>query len=136
MDIKIKNDLSEIRTLSEELEKYCLAQNIAMKSTLELTLALEEIATNIISYGYQDNAEHIISISIDKNNSNLITQIKDDGVPFNPLEVPPPDLNKELDQMEPGGLGIHLVKNVMDEVSYRREQGLNILTLVKKLQEE
>ncbi len=136
MDIKIKNDLSEIRILSEKLEEYCLAQNIAMKSALDLTLALEEIVTNIISYGYQDDAEHIILISIDKNNSNLITQIKDDGVPFNPLEVPSPDLNKELDQMEPGGLGIHLVKNVMDEVSYKREEGLNILTLVKKLQEE
>lgn len=134
--IELKNDLCEIGRLSEKLEHFAEAEQLPLKTGLELNLVLEEVITNIISYGYADDAEHIIKIGIEKNGSMLTVTVTDDGVPFDPLKAPPPTFSDKLDDLEPGGLGIHLVLKLTDDAVYERVEELNILTLKKSIPAE
>ncbi|MDQ7821254.1 MAG: ATP-binding protein [Candidatus Eremiobacteraeota bacterium] len=133
MKITVNNDLQEIKRLTTELADFGSSERLASKVIHDITLALEEIVTNIISYGYDDFESHEIVIDLQMLADELSVEISDDGTPFNPLEIPPPDLNAPLDEREIGGLGIFLVRQFMDDVAYRHENQRNILTLRKKL---
>jgi sigma-B regulation protein RsbU (phosphoserine phosphatase) len=113
-------------------DKHNIPTPIAMK----FNLALEEIFNNVISYGYRDEDKHEIQIRIELVNNRLTVTIEDDGVPFNPLSAKTPDTRSSLEEREIGGLGIHLVRNFVDNISYDRRIDKNILTLVKQLDPE
>jgi anti-sigma regulatory factor (Ser/Thr protein kinase) len=104
--------------------------------TYNLLLVLEEVVTNIISYGYMDETVHSITVNITLENRDLTLLISDDAREFNPLEKPMPDLDAPLDERPIGGLGIALFRSIMDSVEYRRKNDRNILVLKRKLQEE
>jgi anti-sigma regulatory factor (Ser/Thr protein kinase) len=97
----------------------------------EVNLALDELFTNIISYGFDDQSEHIIQVLISADNNLLTVVLEDDGIPFNPVDRLSPELPCDLEECKVGGLGIHLVKNLVDEVAYRRSGDKNVLTLKK-----
>ena len=86
---------------------------------------------NIISYGYNDKEDHEIKIEIELRSKRLIITISDDGIPFNPFKKEPPDTMLSVEDRIIGGMGIHLVKNLMDEYGYKRYTNRNIITLVK-----
>lgn len=132
---KLKNKLSELDTLCQNLERFGESIGLSPKFIFETNLALDELFTNIISYGYSDNKVHIITVEISLQNNELLFSIEDDGLPFNPTEVEEPDLGCSIEECKIGGLGIHLAKNLMDEVCYQRCKEKNILTLKKKIQE-
>jgi len=134
--IVLKNSMCEIGRLTEELERFAEGEQLPLKTGLELNLVLEEVITNIISYGYADDAEHIIKIGIKKNGSILTVTVTDDGLPFDPLEAPPPTFSDKLEELEPGGLGIHLVLKLTDDAGYERVGEFNILTLKKNIPAE
>lgn len=127
--IELKNDMSEIGRMAEELERYCDEEELPMKTGLELNLVLEELVTNIISYGYEDEDEHLIKVDITRDGAVLHIKVIDDGIAFNPLEASPPLMSEKLDDLEPGGLGIHLVKKLTNEAVYSREGDHNILIM-------
>jgi anti-sigma regulatory factor (Ser/Thr protein kinase) len=129
----LKNNINEIGRLAEEIERFGEEENLPLKTTLNLNLVLEELITNTISYGYSDSEEHLISVKFERIADSLTVTIEDDGSAFNPLEEPPPVMSDNLDDLEPGGLGIHLVRKLTDQVFYQREGGCNILKLVIKL---
>lgn len=131
MLIKLTNDLSEIGRLAEELERFCESKGLPLKTGLELNLVLEELVTNIISYAYSDNTAHQIKVILGYEDNRVTVTIEDEGVGFNPLEAPEPDKSDNLDDLEPGGLGIHLALKLTDEAQYSRQGGRNILTLIK-----
>jgi len=133
---KLKSDLAELDTLSRHVHNFGQSLGLSRKFLFEINLALDELFTNIISYGYQDDKDHFIEISITPQNHSLVLCIEDDGVPFNPIEVDDPDLPCNIESCKIGGLGIHLIKNLMDEVCYRRLKGKNRLTLKKELKEK
>ena len=89
---------------------------------------------NIIAYGYEDDARHQIDLEVTQAGSDLVMVIRDDGIAFDPFSDDPPDTQAPVEERPIGGLGCHLVKNLMDDCSYRREQGFNIATLRKQLQ--
>jgi serine/threonine-protein kinase RsbW len=98
----------------------------------DVVLAVDEAATNIILHGYQGQ-EGIIEIEVEQEGDALVVRLRDEAVPFDPTSVPLPDLTVPLEQRAPGGLGIYLIRQVMDEVAYRiTSQGGNELTLVKR----
>ena len=132
---KLKNRLSELDTLCQNLENFGESIGLSPKFVFETNLALDELFTNIISYGYDDKKVHHIKITITLENGELLFNIEDDGIPFNPTEVDEPDLGCTLEECKIGGLGIHLAKNLMDEVCYQRCKDKNILTLKKNIQE-
>jgi serine/threonine-protein kinase RsbW len=102
----------------------------------KIRLACEEIIINIIKYAYPGSkGEVTIQCRIEPSHSIYITFI-DKGFAFNPLEIEEPDIESLIQERQIGGLGIFIVKKVMDEVLYRREEGNNILTIVKSLGEK
>jgi serine/threonine-protein kinase RsbW len=99
-----------------------------------LRIALDEVVTNILNYAYRDGASHDITIRCELEGGRLKTVVEDDGVAYDPLLAPDPDLGSPLDTRRLGGLGVHFVKSLMSDVRYERVGGRNRLTLVQDLQ--
>lgn len=135
VSFKLKSKLSELDKLCQHLERFGESIGLSPKCIFEANLALDELFTNIISYGFKDKREHTIEVTISHQNNKLIFNIEDDGVPFNPTKVDAPDLECTIEECRIGGLGIHLAKNLMDEVCYQRCNNKNILTLKKNTKE-
>ena len=133
MSLLLKNDITELEKLSQALEEYCEANGIGNEVLFKTNLALDEIVTNTISYGYADDLEHEIVLTFTLNEKNLMITVIDDGMAFNPLKVSAPDLDKSLDEREIGGLGIHFVIKVMDAIEYQWHEGRNILSIQKAI---
>jgi serine/threonine-protein kinase RsbW len=95
----------------------------------DLNLALEEILNNIISYAYTDSREHEIKVRLSAQPGEIRAEVEDDGQPFNPLEAPEPDTAKSLEERTIGGLGIHLVRKLMDDIEYKRQGERNFLSM-------
>jgi anti-sigma regulatory factor (Ser/Thr protein kinase) len=91
---------------------------------------------NIISYGYVDKARHEIGIKVSLTHDAVVIVIMDDGLPFNPFTREEPDTELSIEERGIGGLGIHLVKNVMDEAYYKRHVDRNVITIVKYIEQE
>jgi len=130
---KLKSDLAELDALSRHVQTFGRTVGLSKKFLFEINLALDELFTNIISYGYDDDHDHLIKITLTPINNSLELCIEDDGVPFNPIDAKTPDLPCDIETCKIGGLGIHLIKNLMDEVCYRRCRGKNIVRLTKKI---
>jgi anti-sigma regulatory factor (Ser/Thr protein kinase) len=130
----LRSDLSELQTLGRRLESVGAELKLSKRCLFELNLALDELFTNIISYGYDDGNEHRIEVTIVADERMLNVTIADDGVAFNPVERQAPCLPHSVDECRVGGLGIHLIRNLMDEVCYRRDGQKNILTMRKKIE--
>ena len=135
VSFKLKSNLSELDALCQKLEKFGQSMGLSKKCIFEANLALDELFTNIISYGFDDKNEHTIRITISLQNDELVFNIEDDGRPFNPTQAETPNLECSIEECRIGGLGIHLAKNLMDEVCYQRCKEKNILTLKKNIKE-
>ena len=99
-----------------------------------MNLALDEVVTNVIRYAHDDDGrQHQIVVRLALEQDVLTAQVEDEGRAFNPVEAPAPDIGASIDERPIGGLGIHLVRSVMNSVEYRREDGRNVLTMKKKL---
>ena len=94
-------------------------------------LTSEEALVNIINYAYPDKHGNIEITYEVKEDMRFVVEIIDWGIPFDPLSLPKPDVEAPLEKRRVGGLGIYLIRTIMDEVSYRRDQDRNILTLTK-----
>ena len=128
---ELKSKLSELETLCRHLEDCGNTMELPQKCRSEINLGLDELFTNIISYGFEDESEHQIKFSLAKAEETLVVEIEDDGIPFNPLDAASPEVSRELDSINIGGLGIHLVKKMMDDIDYQRVKGRNRLILKK-----
>ena len=131
--ITLMNDRMEIERLHESLQEYFTRFHIPPDVHFVIMLALDELLTNIISYAYPDTREHPIDIFLASDNWSIIIEISDDGTPFNPLEVEEPDLTVSIEERQIGGLGVHLVRKLMDSVEYQRHDDRNIFTMKKTL---
>lgn len=132
LSVQLKNDLSELQRMNQIVTEFGERHGLASELVFRLTLVLEEIITNVISYGYEDGSEHEISVRLFWHDPNMRIEVEDDARPFNPLKAPPPDMGKPLAERKVGGLGIHLVREMMDELEYRRENDKNLLILKTK----
>ena len=128
-----------IETKPEQLERVFAAveetgQQESWPSDLvfRVNLVLEELILNIINHGH-DEGLHEIELTLTSEADAVTIEISDDGRPFDPVtDVPTPDVSAPLEERPIGGLGIHLVRTMMDELDYRRESGRNHLTLVSR----
>lgn len=133
ISFELDNRLAALDVLCEKLEVFCRQAGLSKKQKFEINLALDELFTNIISHGFKDGRDHRIRISARHEPERVTIVIQDDGVPFNPLEAPAPELKCPFDDRKVGGLGIHLIRSYMDEMDYERRGGQNVLTLRKFL---
>jgi len=130
---ELKSDLSELDSLCENLETFGEKFGFSKKLIFEINLALDELFTNIISYGFKDDKEHIVTVTLTPENDELCLRIEDDGKPFNPVEFETPEVSCTVEECKIGGLGIHIMKKLMDEVCYERCGEKNVLNLKKKI---
>jgi anti-sigma regulatory factor (Ser/Thr protein kinase) len=133
---ELKSDLSELDRLCQNLETFGQKFGLSKKLIFEINLALDELFTNIISYGFQDDKEHVVRITLTPENDQLCLSIEDDGKPFNPIEFESPDVSCSVEKCKIGGLGIHIMKKLMDEICYERCDDKNVLNLRKKISSE
>lgn len=133
--LTITNKIEEIARVEKFIENTASEWKIDQDTLNELMVASEEIVSNIINYGYGDQAdEQSILIAMIRDDQKIIITFKDNGAAFNPLRRENPDsIAKPLEERESGGLGIYFVKQLMDEVSYEREGRFNVLTIAKNI---
>ncbi len=128
--VTIETRLEELTRLTEVVENLGEQDNWSPALVGKVNLVLEELAMNTINHGH-DGGLHEISITFNSTDDALTIDIVDDGTPFDPLtDAPMPDVNAPMHERPIGGLGVYLVRKLMDELTYRREEGRNHLTLV------
>ena len=133
LTLQVVNDLEQIRLVRERVDAFCERNKLPSDIAFAVKLAIEELLTNTMSYGYSDHEAHTIEVRIDLRDDQLNVRITDDAIAFDPREAKEPDTTAALKDRTVDGLGIHLVKNLMDFIEYRREGGRNHLTLTKNL---
>ncbi|GKS63196.1 hypothetical protein YTPLAS72_05000 [Nitrospira sp.] len=128
------NQLMAIPDLQTAFEEYVSQWTEARPLIPTLNMALDDLLNNVVQYAFpNDPTEHQIEVEGEVREDCVVLTIMDDGIPFNPLSVAPPDLSVLLHEREIGGLGIHLIRSMFDEVTYHRKVGKNVLTIKKKL---
>ena len=132
LSITCPNRLGEIGKAAELIEAFGAAHGLSPEVVFKLNLALDEVVTNIISNAYDDEDEHQIAIRVALDGEGVSVRVEDDGRAFNPLDAPRPDLGLDLAKRPIGGLGVHIVRSVMDALEYRREDDRNILVMRKR----
>ena len=134
ISLTLRNDLCELDALGDRIDDFARAEGLPPKAIFKIKFSMEEVFVNIVSYGFPgDEAEHGILFELTHDAGALTVRIVDNGIPFNPLEVDPPDLDAPLDERPVGGLGLHLTKSLMDEITYERQGDQNILIMRKHL---
>jgi sigma-B regulation protein RsbU (phosphoserine phosphatase) len=135
LTLSLANRLEEIDRTNQEFNAFAETHGLPTAVRRQINLVLDELLNNTISYAFGDEGEHQIEVEIELKAGRLVLTIQDDGIPFNPFVGPEPDTSLSVGEREIGGLGIHLVRKVMDEVSYNRRTDRNVVILVKHLQD-
>ena len=132
-ELSVGPQASEIPRLIDWVEACCGADGIADAIRFKMMLALEEAVTNVINHAFVGvPPPYLITVRLDITAAAVVAEVSDSGHPFDPTSAPDPDLSLPLEQRRPGGLGIHLMRGVMDRLDYRRSGGNNILRLEKR----
>lgn len=129
---RLPNRLAAIGEAADEIALFCETHGVPPAAIGHLNLALDEAMTNTIAYGWPEGGDHEIALVLSVGDGVVMAEISDDGRAFDPLQVPPPDLDADLESRPIGGLGVHFMKTLMDEVAYRHEGGRNVLTMRKR----
>ncbi len=125
----ITNELHSLESLMHAITNFLEDQGVEAKAVYQINLALEEMITNIIKFGYADYDSHEIHVSMEVGEEEVVARIEDDGREFNPLEEKPVAHGTPLEEKKVGGLGIHLIKKLLHSMEYRREGHRNILEI-------
>ena len=133
LTLTLKNDLAELTRAAEAIETHGESRGWPMKWIMNATLSLDELITNIVSYGYRDREEREILVTLTEEDGALVVVLEDDGIAFDPFSAAPePDLEAGVEERRIGGLGVYFVKSLMDEVAYERRDGRNRITLIQR----
>lgn len=128
--LTLSNNLAELERLSTAVEGFCAQHGLAGPGAA-MVLALDELLTNVICYGYEDSALHEISVTLRAEGGRLTVQVEDDGRAFDPRQAPPPDLTAPIEDRRIGGLGVHIARTVVDSLDYERRGNINRVVLAK-----
>ena len=130
----IKNDITEISKLAIFIEELSEEMALAPELTFNLNLALEEAVSNVILYAYGEEKQKEISLSANMSDNNLTFVLTDYGKEFDPTKVPDADVTLSAEEREIGGLGIFLIRQIMNTIEYQRVDGKNVLIMGKQLE--
>ena len=131
----MKNEMSEVSRMRGFFFSVCREHGIGDDTAKTLNLGIEEWVANVINYAYPKGTRGHVEMTANVSDKLLTLVIKDHGIPFDPTQHEEVDINAELDDRPIGGLGIHLVRTIMDSMSYERtSDGYNVLTLTKQLE--
>lgn len=131
--LTLTNDLKRIPRLNSFIDDACEANGFDMPTTMQINLAIEEAVVNVMNYAYPTGTKGNITIEVKSNGQEAFFIISDTGKPFDPTAKPEVDTTLSAEDRSIGGLGIHLIRKIMDHINYERSNGHNILTLIKKI---
>ncbi|EKE78059.1 ATP-binding protein [Oceanibaculum indicum] len=133
LEISIANDRNAIPEIVGAVTALIEENGLAPDIAYAIELAIDELVTNAISYGYPDGAAGTVTVEVAIESDRIVLVVRDDGIAFDPLaQAPEPTLEGNVEDRPVGGLGLHLVEAMMDEVAYERRNGENRLTCVKR----
>ena len=131
--IILANDISEISKLNEFVEEIGNEFSLTPDVVFNVNLVLEEAIVNVINYAYPKEKHESIYLSAQLHEGSIVFVLTDTGMQFDPTKAPEADITLSLEDRPIGGLGIFLIRQIMNEVSYERIDGKNVLRLSKKL---
>ena len=134
-DIKIKNQVGELEKVNAFIEEIGEELQLDMELLMNLNLVMEEMVSNVIFYAYPEGKTADIELSAECSGHTLTFVLSDKGREFDPTLKEDADTNTDPADRELGGLGIYIVKNIMNEVTYQRLEGKNRLTMKKDLED-
>ncbi len=129
--LKVKATIENYEKCAAFIEEQLEEKGVDGKSIIKVITACEEIIVNVMNYAYT-HGEGDLEIAFYEGQDYVTITFIDSGTPFNPLKAPEVDVNLSMDERQVGGLGIHMVKHMMDHVSYEYKDNKNILTIMKK----
>lgn len=128
----LHNDIKQISLLTRFIDNIAEDLKIDPGLAMSINLALEEAVTNVIMYAYPKESDEVLELDAIISPGSLEFVITDSGKAFDPTAAPEADVSLDVQDRPIGGLGIYLVRNIMDTVRYERKDGRNILTMIKK----
>ena len=131
LKLEFKNTLPDLSKALDTALNWLTPFNLPADASYLTILAMEELATNTINFGYTDNEEHLIGVELNIESKRLVVQYVDDGVYFNPLDVQEPDTSLPVEERPTGGLGILLLRKIADTMTYLRDHEKNLVTIQK-----
>lgn len=135
LELTLENRIEEINRVNSDFNKIALGRGIARSITQKFNIVFDELLSNIFYYGCEEEYHARVRVRIEFLENRIKVAISSFGIPFNPLEAPQPDTTSPLEDRNPGGLGVHLVRNMVDEITYYRRHNQNVINLLKFLEE-
>ena len=132
-EICIKNKVSELEKVAQFIEEIGEELGLSMELQMNLNLVMEEMVTNVIFYAYPQDEEADIELLAKSDGKELTFVLSDQGKEFDPTAKEDNDLSVNPAERELGGMGIFIVKNIMNKVTYQRMEGKNLLTMTKSI---
>lgn len=129
----LKNEISEISKLATFIDEVGEEMSLSPELIFNLNLVLEEAVSNVILYAYPKEEHQEISLSVQKKGNSIILILTDSGMEFDPTLIPDADITLSAEERQIGGLGIFLIRQIMNKVEYQRINGQNVLRLEKNL---
>lgn len=134
LQLTLRNDISEVARVIDVIEAFGERNGVPAKKIFQLNLVLDELITNIVSYGFDGQGGSEIRLSVELRNGTIDAELVDNGKAFNPAEAALPELGEGIEDRQIGGLGLKFVRTYMDGLEYRREGGFNRLRLRMNVQ--
>ena len=135
-EICIKNKVSELEKVAQFIEEIGEELGLSMELQMNLNLVMEEMVTNVIFYAYPQDEEADIELLAKSDGKELTCVLSDQGKEFDPTAKEDNDLSVNPAERELGGMGIFIVKNIMNKVTYQRLEGKNLLTMTKGITDD
>ena len=137
LSVALRSHRDELVRLAKLVDRFAAEHHLSDNDLTNLNLVLDEIVSNVIKYGHlRPHEEPRIDVSLALDGGRLTVNVADDGIAFNPLDAKRPDLDLPIVERPIGGLGIHIVKALVDTIAYRREDGRNHMTLTMRVNKE
>ncbi len=130
MRLSLPDDRTRLRELDKALVDALSAGGVAFDVIADVLLIAEEVVCNAIDHGFSEHRTHEIVVSVAQLPEQVAIEFRDDGMAYNPLDRSPPDLDADIGDRPIGGLGVHLVRALADEISYVRDASHNVLRVV------
>ncbi len=133
-ELKLKNQMQELERVNLFVEEICEELGLDMELQMNLNLVIEEMVVNVISYAYPEGQEAEIELLAESDGKELTFVLSDRGEEFDPTLQESADMDVNPAERDLGGMGIYIVKNIMNQVSYQRLEGKNLLTMTKNIE--